>query len=174
MTTEASATKVKPFTIGGVFLSIFMLAVALICVAWFVNIWPTAMRWFDPDSRIGFGNNRIAHIPGAFERYSPSFGGSWELFKVCSQIKDCDSSGLIEFRDKEIKREWPDIFDRLMIDKDWGERSDTVIAHNIFLDEVEKWGRDKLRNSCVPNIIFSTVSNGRDSPVYSLDSYNCT
>ncbi len=166
----------RPFWVG-IVVALFLLcgaASALASIIFPSPVGASIQQLLHPGSKLALGEERIAHIPGEFERRSPLFAASWETFKICSQVKECDSAGALAMRDQAIKLDWPKIFDRLMVDGDWGSWADSEVAHSLFLDAVKKWGAQKLRNNCVPVIGFSTVSNGRNSPVYDTDSFTCT
>ena len=114
---------------------------------------------------------RIAHVPDAFERSSTSFKSAWEDFKECSSHKDCDSTkSIIPRRDKAIAKDWQIVFDQLVDSEKWGENFETALAHKDFQEALEKYGHDKLRNHCVPNIEFRRTGF---KPSYVMRGYTC-
>jgi len=123
---------------------------------------PTAAkRAFDQETKLGLFENRIANIPSELERRSPLYAAVWEEFKNCMQREACDSESILKRRDAIVAREWPHVFDRFTVFKDWGELRESREARDAFFKALEERGDDILRNRCVPKIRFYRLS-GRD------------
>ncbi len=124
---------------------------------------------------IPFGEERIVHIPNAFERWSPGFKSAWEDFKSCVHTNPaCDSADILKRRDAAIAADWPKIFDRLVTFTNWGEYSESAIARNLFFGELMgMFDNNKMQHRCTPIITFRYLP-ATDDALYSLDGYNCS
>jgi len=133
---------------------------------------PHMQQFLHPGSKLAWGEERIAHIPGEFERRSPLFAASWEMFKMCTRVDGCESAPALAMRDQAIRLAWPAIFDRLIVRDDWGEYEESARARDSFFEELAARGEDTLRNKCVPKIIFELIYGGER--YYRFKGFDCT
>jgi len=155
--------------------ALLLLALSVVGLAWVIvpsSVGSVVQQWLHPGSKLAFGEERIAHIPGEFERRSPLFAASWEMFKACTRVDGCDSAPALSMRDQAIKLVWPEIFDRLVIRDDWGEYEESARARDDFFDELAAKGKDTLRNKCVPKIIFELIYGGER--YYRFKGFSCS
>lgn len=122
---------------------------------------PALFRLADPDSKLVWGESRIAHIPAEFIRRSPLFAASWEALKICSNYDECNAASIVALRDEAIRLDWPQVFDRLVVYDDWGNASESAAARDKFFAALTERGADSLRNSCLPKIAFEVLDDGR-------------
>lgn len=144
-------------------------------------------RALHPGSKLGLYEPSIESVSTEFLRRSPEFQAVYKEFEDC--IWDyCDMGNpkrlapILAKRDRIIQRDWPQVFDRLIIDGDWlspkhpltdSERN-ARRAHFRFQEALRQYGADTLRNHCVPIIAFR-VDNYRTTYI-SLDrtvGYRC-
>lgn len=126
------------------------------------------------NTKLGLFEMRISNIPAEFERRVPAFRSTWKAFKLCVEVQErgnrCDPTAILLDRDAVVEATWPEVFDRLMVHGDWGEYSQSFLAHEEFLDALEEYGAEWLRNKCVPTIHFRIVG-GR--PMREMMGFNC-
>jgi len=157
---------IKPSITSTIFITMTFLTI-LILIAIVIVRWEVLSRPFADDSKLRLGELRITHIPAEFNRRSPEFAKAWEDFKECAPLKECDLEPILTKRDVIIKREWPLIFDRVIVYDDWGTNSESKAARDSFFSTLDTVGRDKLRNDCVPSIQFLWMPSGiKGSPSY--------
>ena len=131
---------------------------------------PAIFRLADPESKLAWGESRIAHIPAEFIRRSPLFATSWEALRLCSNYDECSATSIVALRDEAIRLDWPQVFDRLVVYDDWGDASESASARDEFFAILKERGADVLRNSCLPKITFEILDDGR---FYDFDGYVC-
>lgn len=170
--TADSTAPLSPFTLIGVSV---LVGVALIYFGTLLSDYARVHTPSPGSAFIPVGEERIAHIPSAFERWSPEFKSAWEDFKSCvHKNPECDSTDILKRRDAAIAADWPKIFDRLVIFTNWGEYSDSAIARNMFFDELANmFSNARMQYRCTPIISFLYLS-ATDDALYSVDGYNCS
>ncbi len=121
-----------------------------------------AQRLLDSETNLGIIESRIGSIPDALERWSPAYLAAWEGFKQCMEEKgvDCDASLFIEARERAVDKDWPEVFVRLKVYQDWGERYESAAARDEFFEAVQKKGEKYIRQNCRPIIKFRSQSWG--------------
>lgn len=171
--TSKENNQVKPLSVWELLAAAALAAVALVyfgtALSGYINV-----RMQPGSAFIPVGEERIAHIPSAFERWSPEFKSAWEDFKSCvHKNPECDAADILKRRDAAIAADWPKIFDRLVIFTNWGEYSDSAIARNMFFEELSNmFDNDKMQHRCTPIITFLYLP-ATDDALYSVDGYQC-
>lgn len=148
--------------------------VVILIAVWAALVYgPTAVRRaLDPDTKLGLIEERITHIPGEFERRSQGFAQAWNDLKNCKET--CNLDEIIQRRDRALAQDWPDIFDRLVVYKDWGEYYQSAAARDEFFRDLRKHGAHALRNRCVPKISFEKLPEwGNYNSSYYFRGYQC-
>lgn len=145
------------------------------------------LRALHPGSKLGLYEPSIESVSNEFLRRSPDFRATYQEFEDC--IWDyCDMGDpkrlapILAKRDQIIKRDWPQVFDRLVVNGDWlnpghpptesGMKAEN--ARLLFQKALAHYGKETLRNRCVPILKF-LVDTGRTTFV-SLDraqGYRC-
>ncbi len=161
-----------------------MRALAALCVTllalYFV---PTAVvRSFDHESKLGLFEDSIQGVSSEMMRRSPALKKNFENFRTCIKHAGCDTKPIFAERDRIIKETWPQVFDRVAVDKDWVDLVDYVLPSNkvtsaeagrmAFFDELKQHGKEKLRNQCVPNTTYR-YSRREDAATYDTKGYTC-
>lgn len=112
------------------------------------------------ESRLAFfGEPRINSLIEEFKRRSPALVMAHTRFIECMRAEDvsgiiCEVSVHIRSRDDIISREWPHIYDRLMVSGDWGAENISVLNHEDFLAEIRGYTPNKIRNDYLPVIHY--------------------
>lgn len=158
-------------TIEGKSMHVFAFAfVALIVLAANQVLHP--MRLFDRETRLGLVEERIGSVPDELMRRSSALASNFEAFRECGNA--CDAQAIFAERDRLVRAEWPHVFDRLMIRKDWGEAPVSASLRDRFFEDVKKHGESVLRDRCVPKVVYRLpVRGGRKVPEYGLEGFNC-
>lgn len=130
-------------------------------------------RFLDKETKLGvFDSQRIAGIDDEFMRRSHGLRVTFYDFEQCGS--SCDARHILERRDAIIRLEWPQLLDRLLVKKDWGEATNSKIARDAFFQELEKRGIEQLRNSCVPRIEYRwPVRGGKKVVWYAFTGFDC-
>lgn len=161
-----------------------MRSIAALCVAllalYFV---PTAVvRTFDHESKLGLFESSIQGVSSEMMRRSPALKKNFENFRTCIKHAGCDTKPIFAERDRIIKETWPQVFDRVAVNRDWFEISDYILTPNkvtpaeeglfAFSEELKQHGKEKLRNQCVPNTTYH-YSRREDAATYDTKGYTC-
>jgi hypothetical protein len=119
------------------------------------------------------GEEQIASIDEEMMRRSPDLTHLFDQFVVCGPNCKGWPSILLE-RDVVVKRDWPMVFDRLRVGKDWGTTDSAELAHDAFSKALKGKGPDRLRYVCIPRIGFHwPVRGNRPVAVYQFDGFAC-
>lgn len=161
-----------------------MRSFAALCVAllalYFV---PTAlMRALDSETKLGLFENSVSGVSTEMMRRSPALSKNFENFRTCIKQAGCDTKPIFLERDRIVAQVWPQVFDRVAVYKDWFDISDRFLPPNnvgdaeasraAFFDEMEKRGKETLRNRCVPNTTYR-YSRREDAATYDTVGYTC-
>jgi len=127
-----------------------------------------------PESRLDFLDTRIENVSTEFMRRSPNLKANFESFKACMRTPDCQPEEILSKRDEIIRKEWPTLFDRLLVDDDWGSLAFTEMAHERFLREIDRvGGKEVMRVRCVPLIRYYNNGNSSYYRQYEDNGYHC-
>jgi hypothetical protein len=133
-----------------------------------------ADRLLDSETKLGAFEERIPGIASEFMRRSQALQLAWQDFEDCMSKADCDPASILSRRDRVIGEEWPQIYDRLAVWKDWGTLRDTADSRDTFFEKLRDVGADRLRNRCVPKIEFVRVPRPRGDEInYRFGGFNC-
>ena len=111
-------------------------------------------RLFDTETMLSLGEKRIASVDDEFVRRSPRLRELFEEFLLCTEKCGSRDSTILIQRDTIVALEWPSIFPRLVIRKDWGEARDSRRARDEFFRELDRLGAETLLGKCLPIIEF--------------------
>ncbi len=146
------------------------LLIALLAIAgaiWHFAWSPGAfMRPFDDTARLGVFDLRISSVSDELMRRLPDLRANFGEFATCTKSKDCDSTKIREERDKIVAREWPMIFDRLTVFKDWGANRESQWSRDLFFEKLKELGPERMRSACIPKLNYWKDVHG--SVYYSL------
>ncbi len=132
------------------------------------------LRFLHPESNLGIFETRIENVSTEFIRRSPELRKNFEEFKSCMKMPDCDSEEILAKRDAIIQKEWPVVFDRLLVDDDWGSLTFTNMAHDRFLRETARvGGKSVMRSKCVPLIRYYHEGGQSYYRHYEKNGYRC-
>ncbi len=125
-------------------------------------------RLWDRDTKLRPFEQGISGIAEEYNRRSPAFRAVIAEFATCRL--ECPS-GLFERYTATVRAEWTDIFDRLIIEKDWLQWRSLNMTHEAFLDIVEVHGKDTARTWCYPKIDLHHRSS--DVPFPRFEAFIC-
>lgn len=132
------------------------------------------LQFLHSESRLGAFETRIENVSTEFMRRSPRLKANFETFKSCMQKSDCQPEPILAKRDEIIQKEWPSVFDRLLIDDDWGVLTFTTMAHERFLRAINQaGGKMNMRKHCIPLIRYYHLGNTSYYRQYENDGYSC-
>jgi hypothetical protein len=132
------------------------------------------LRFLHPESRLGIFETRIENVSTEFMRRSPQLKKNFEEFKSCMQMPDCNSEEILAKRDAIIQKEWPVVFDRLLVEDDWGSLAFTDMAHDRLVRETARvGGKAIMRSKCVPLIRYYHKGNQSYYRQYEKNGYRC-
>ncbi len=106
------------------------------------------------DSKLGIFEYRIGSIADEMMRRSPKLRKNYEEFKVCPQTRGCDAVEVSKRRDAIVVQEWPAVFDRLTVHRDWGAYYLSAAERDNFFAALKKHGHDRIRADCVPKLEY--------------------
>lgn len=140
---------------------------------------PTAIvRTIDRETKLGIFEAPVEGVATEFMRRSPALKANWEEFRICARTHGCDYSRILKERDVIIAREWPEVFDRVSVRNDWWHLASAMFGDDVagdkelFFGDLERYGRAKLRDSCVPLITYR-FDRLRDATTFTTDGFNC-
>ena len=116
--------------------------------------------WMNPDSKLGAFEARHSGVTKGFrDAGDPELEANIKAFVACG--RDCTNRGeIFAERERVVRRMWPAIFDRLVVDADWSDRySDVIVEHDQFRLALRQYGAERLRNQCTPNIRYIWLGN---------------
>jgi hypothetical protein len=134
---------------------------------------PKPQRFWN-GSHLGVFETRIASVGDEVMRRTAWLSENFAQFKNCGP--DCaDNKVIFAQRDFLVEKSWPSVFDRLMVDQDWGELPASEGAHEWLKQEMqEHGGPDRLRNFCWPRMEYRwPMYNGEKTAEYRLDRFEC-
>jgi len=136
---------------------------------------PAVGRWVSSDSKLAVFEGRIAGVAYEFMRRSERLRVLHARLQLCADTgPSCNSDPLLRERDKIVKSEWPQVFDRLVIRDDWGGNPDTARARDGFFAALKKHGKETLRDRCVPVISFRFTNYQGRLVLYNFEGFSCS
>lgn len=129
-------------------------------------------RLFDSETKLGLFEERIASFTDEFVRRSDRLNRNFEQFEACGP--KCESKQILSERDVIVREEWPSIFERLRVFKDWGEMRVSAEMRDNFFKLLKQHGETTLRDKCVPKIEYWwRVIGHRWKATHSFEGFDC-
>ncbi len=129
--------------------------------------------WMKSGSNLGPFETRIGGVTSELRKDNPDLETNIRRFVACGP--DCTThEEIFAERERILHETWPAVFDRLMVDGDWGTYADTVGDQRRFKEALALFGHDQLRNQCTPVIHYLWWNGGRTPEVKSNGEYQCT
>jgi hypothetical protein len=104
----------------------------------------------------------VAGVTYELMRASKELSVNFEAFKKCAAQSRCDVGSILDDRDRIVALAWPAVFDVVSIRGNWfsppGSRS--WRDERLFFMYVNEYGRDQLRNRCVPRVTYYFQRSG--------------
>ncbi len=127
--------------------------------------------WILPGSHLGIVDKRIGGVTSELRRGNAELNANIKAFVACGP--DCKNrTEIFAKREALVRKAWPRVFDRLVVESDWGKLSDTRGDHESFREALALYGREQLRNSCLPVIEY--IWWGNTPEVRYRGEYHCT
>ncbi len=109
---------------------------------------------FLPGSKLWFWETRIDGVAEEFLRRSPRLRAAQrDYLAQCYNKPDCNKAHYFNTRDKIVREEWKSVFDRLIVEDDWGRGRWSAKNHaefQYYLREDTGFGANNLRNNYLP------------------------
>lgn len=112
-------------------------------------------------TRLTWGETRIESIENELMRRSPALRDNFQRFRTCIRTPACKDrvDPILQERNILVARVWPDVFNRLSIDNDWGEGQLTIPIHEDFLRYQGTYG-NRMPRECLPTLEYWQNSDG--------------
>ncbi len=125
-------------------------------------------RLWDKETKLWPLEERIAGVADEYLRRSPNFRAAFEEFRLCAP--ECPAH-VYANRNIVISQDWPNIFERLVVEKDWGALLTTEYSHGLFREIIAKHGHGGALINCAPKIGFYSTRWNRAYARF--DGFDC-
>ena len=112
-----------------------------------------------PVERLWLWQTKLHGISSGLMTYDKGLASNFRWYKNCDQIQACRTA----FKDQraiEVRRAWRQHFHLFLIDDNWATSPAAVADHSIFREKLEEVGAKRLREECVPVIVYETSMQG--------------
>ena len=118
-------------------------------------ILPNGCSWVYPGSRLGIMDDRIGSLASELVRRDPAVERNFRKFVACGTFcPENEKAAIFAERRRVVKAAWPEVFDRLTVDNDWGTFEQSARDHKDFAERRKALGDHRLRNDCSPQIVY--------------------
>ncbi len=141
-------------------------AVTLLAVSYLLPDGISPSRLLDRETKLGVFDGRITGIDHEYLRRSPEMQALLAEYQACRPTCSPDFAAR---RDAVVAKEWPSIFERVQVEKDWISIPQTNETKKQLRELVKQRGSRGVIADCKPKIIFA--GSNKTYPVF--EKFEC-